>query len=104
MLSYVETALLVLVGAVWVGMGAATAISGPVARLVQAAGRVAGGDLSARVDADNDPEEIAVLARAFNRMTQRSSGPAGGAADRQRGRRERGGSSSRPCFQASAPA
>ncbi|HZZ32511.1 MAG TPA: PAS domain-containing sensor histidine kinase [Phenylobacterium sp.] len=68
-LSYAETALLVLVGAVWLGLSAASAISGPVARLVQAAGRVAGGDLSARVDADNDPEEIAVLSRAFNRMT-----------------------------------
>jgi two-component system nitrogen regulation sensor histidine kinase NtrY len=68
-LSYVETALLVLVGAVWLGMGAANAISGPVGRLVQAAGRVAGGDLSARVDAESDPEEIAVLSRAFNSMT-----------------------------------
>ncbi len=68
-LSYVETALLVLVGAVWLGMGAANALSGPIARLVQAAGRVAGGDLSARVDADSDPEEIAVLSRAFNGMT-----------------------------------
>ena len=68
-LSYAETALLVLVGAVWLGLGAATAISGPVARLVQAAGKVAGGDLTARVDADNDPEEIAVLSRAFNSMT-----------------------------------
>src|SRR6185312_1127265 len=68
-LSYAETALLVLVGAVWLGLGAANAISGPVARLVQAAGKVAGGDLSARVDADGDPEEIAVLSRAFNSMT-----------------------------------
>ncbi|WP_304165440.1 PAS domain-containing sensor histidine kinase [Phenylobacterium aquaticum] len=68
-LSYGETALLVLVGAVWLGMAAANGISGPVARLVQAAGRVAGGDLTARVDADNDPEEIAVLSRAFNHMT-----------------------------------
>jgi two-component system, NtrC family, nitrogen regulation sensor histidine kinase NtrY len=68
-LSYFETAMLVLVGAVWLGLGAANAISGPVARLVQAAGKVAGGDLSARVDADNDPEEIAVLSRAFNSMT-----------------------------------
>ena len=68
-LSYLETAMLVLVGAVWLGLGAANAISGPVARLVQAAGKVAGGDLSARVDADNDPEEIAVLSRAFNSMT-----------------------------------
>jgi two-component system nitrogen regulation sensor histidine kinase NtrY len=68
-LSYVSTALLVLVGAVWVGMAAATQISTPVARLVVAADRVAGGDLNARVDIDHDPEEIAVLSRAFNRMT-----------------------------------
>ncbi len=68
-LSYAETALLVLVGAVWLGMSAASTISAPVGRLVQAAGRVAGGDLSARVDADADPDEIAVLSRAFNSMT-----------------------------------
>ncbi|HKP77623.1 MAG TPA: PAS domain-containing sensor histidine kinase, partial [Phenylobacterium sp.] len=68
-LSYAETALLVLVGAVWLGLAAANAITAPVARLVQAAGRVASGDLSARVDADNDPDEIAVLSRAFNSMT-----------------------------------
>ncbi|MEO8813036.1 MAG: PAS domain-containing sensor histidine kinase [Caulobacteraceae bacterium] len=68
-LSYLETVLLVLVGAVWLGMAAASGIAGPVARLVQAAGRVAGGDLSARVDTRDDPEEIAVLSRAFNRMT-----------------------------------
>jgi two-component system nitrogen regulation sensor histidine kinase NtrY len=68
-LSYAETALLVLLGAVWLGMSAASAIAAPVARLVQAAGYVAAGDLSARVDAESDPEEIAVLSRAFNSMT-----------------------------------
>jgi two-component system nitrogen regulation sensor histidine kinase NtrY len=68
-LSYIETALLVLVGAVWLGLAAANAITAPIARLVQAAGRVAGGDLSARVDAEADPDEIAVLSRAFNSMT-----------------------------------
>jgi two-component system nitrogen regulation sensor histidine kinase NtrY len=68
-LTYTETVLLVLVGAIWWGMAAANAISGPVARLVQAAGRVAGGDLTARVDAAKDPAEIAVLSRAFNSMT-----------------------------------
>lgn len=68
-LSYIETALLVLVGAIWLGMGAASAISAPVGRLVQAAGRVAGGDLDARVDTSRDPEELAVLSRAFNSMT-----------------------------------
>jgi two-component system, NtrC family, nitrogen regulation sensor histidine kinase NtrY len=69
-LSYLETVLLVLIGAVWLGMAAANGIAAPVARLVQAAGRVAGGDLTARVDTQNDPEEIAVLSRAFNRMTR----------------------------------
>lgn len=68
-LSYAETALLVLIGAVWVGMWAANSISAPVGRLVQAAGRVAGGDLTARVEVDRDPAEIAVLSRAFNSMT-----------------------------------
>jgi two-component system nitrogen regulation sensor histidine kinase NtrY len=68
-LSYVSTTLLVLVGAVWVGMTVATQIAAPVARLVLAADQVAGGDLSARVDTRRDPEEIAVLSRAFNRMT-----------------------------------
>jgi two-component system nitrogen regulation sensor histidine kinase NtrY len=68
--SYVETVLLVLVGAVWLGMSAANGIAAPIARLVQAAGRVAGGDLTARVDIPRDPEEIAVLSRAFNRMTR----------------------------------
>ena len=68
-LSYAETALLVLVGAVWLGIGAANALSGPIARLVQAAGRVAAGDLTARVEIDRDPEELAVLSRAFNGMT-----------------------------------
>jgi two-component system nitrogen regulation sensor histidine kinase NtrY len=69
MLSYVSIALLVLVGAIWIGMTVAIQIAGPVARLVQAADRVAGGDLSVRVDSRRDPEEIAVLSRAFNRMT-----------------------------------
>lgn len=90
-LSYVETALLVLVGAVWLGMSAANAISGPVARLVQAAGRVAAGDLSARVDAGNDPEEIAVLSRAFNSMThdlQAQQEALRRASDEAEGRRE----------------
>ncbi|AQR62104.1 PAS domain-containing sensor histidine kinase [Brevundimonas sp. LM2] len=68
-LSYLETALLVLVGAVWLGMSAASAISAPIGRLVKAADQVAGGDLSARVEADGAPGEIATLSRAFNRMT-----------------------------------
>jgi two-component system nitrogen regulation sensor histidine kinase NtrY len=51
-------------------MAAAGSIAAPVARLVKAAGRVSAGDLNARVRADEDPEEIAVLSRAFNQMTE----------------------------------
>ena len=68
-LSYVETALLVLVGAVWLGMSAASSISGPIGRLVEAADKVAGGDLAARVDGNDGPGEIRMLSAAFNRMT-----------------------------------
>ena len=68
-LSYLETALLVLVGAVWLGMSAASSISAPIGRLVKAAGQVAGGDFTARVDSDGAPAEIATLSDAFNRMT-----------------------------------
>jgi len=68
-LSYVETALLVLVAAVWVGIAAANSIAGPVAGLVEATGRVSAGDLDARVDASVGPEEIRALSIAFNMMT-----------------------------------
>jgi len=68
-LSYFETALLVLVGAIWLGMSAASAISAPIGRLVEAADRVAGGDLTARVDDNDGPGEIKTLSAAFNRMT-----------------------------------
>ena len=68
-LSYLETALLVLVGAVWLAMSAASAISLPIGRLVKAADQVAGGDLSVRVDNRNAPAELVGLSEAFNRMT-----------------------------------
>jgi len=68
-MAYLEAALLVLIGAIWVGTSFAEGIALPVARLVQAAGRIAGGDLSARVVTAGQSEEIAVLSRAFNSMT-----------------------------------
>ncbi len=68
-LAYIEAVLLVLIGAVWIGTSAAENIAGPVARLVQAADKVASGDLSARVMTSRQSEDIAVLSRAFNRMT-----------------------------------
>jgi two-component system nitrogen regulation sensor histidine kinase NtrY len=68
-LAFVETVLLLMVGSAWLGMAAAAAVATPIARLVQAADRIAGGDLSVRVDPGKDPQEIAVLSNAFNRMT-----------------------------------
>jgi len=68
-LSYMETVFLLLVGSIWVGMAAANSISGPVARLIQAADRIAAGDLTARVTVGHGPEELGDLARSFNRMT-----------------------------------
>jgi two-component system, NtrC family, nitrogen regulation sensor histidine kinase NtrY len=68
-LSYLETALLVLVGAVGLGMAAASAISAPIGRLISAADRVAAGDLSARVEEPREADDLAALSGAFNRMT-----------------------------------
>jgi len=68
-LSYAETAFLVLFGAIWLGISAANGIAGPVARLVNAADRVASGDLRVRLPIGSEPEEIGVLSKAFNRMT-----------------------------------
>ena len=69
-LVYLEVVLVVLLGAVSFGMSAAASIAGPLAGLVQAAGRVATGDLAVRVDTSSGPEEITGLSRAFNNMTR----------------------------------
>ena len=69
LLTYLESVLLAVVGSVWLGMGAATGISAPVARLVAAAHRVSAGDLDARVEPPKSPQELADLSHAFNRMT-----------------------------------
>ncbi len=69
LLSYLETALLVLVGAVWMGMSAASSISAPIGRLVKAAGQVAGARSTSTRAEKSPPAEIATLSDAFNRMT-----------------------------------
>jgi two-component system, NtrC family, nitrogen regulation sensor histidine kinase NtrY len=68
-LSYLNTAVLVLLGAVWLGLANATRISEPIGRLAQAARRVASGDLRARVRVDPERDEVDVLGAAFNQMT-----------------------------------
>jgi two-component system nitrogen regulation sensor histidine kinase NtrY len=63
---------LIIVGlAVFVALAVADRLVRPVGALVTAAQRVAGGDLAARVTEPKSRDEIGVLARAFNRMTER---------------------------------
>ena len=66
---YVILAFIILFGAIWLALWAATRIVQPIGRLVQMAGRVSGGDLGARVEVQKDDGELGVLARAMNHMT-----------------------------------
>ncbi len=68
-LAYFSTALLVLLGAMWVGLSSATRVAEPIGKLADAARRVAAGDLKVRVALGEEHDEIDALAGAFNRMT-----------------------------------
>jgi len=68
-LAYLSTAVLLLLGAGWLGLNSATRVAEPIGRLVGAARRVASGDLKARVAVGEERDEIDTLAGAFNRMT-----------------------------------
>ncbi len=72
-LSYVEAALLMLLGTAWLGMTAATRIAEPIGALAGAARAVRDGDLSVRMLSPDVRDEIADLADAFNEMTDRIS-------------------------------
>jgi len=72
-LSYVEAALLMLLGTAWLGMTAAERIAMPVGALAGAARAVRDGDLSVRMLKPSVRDEIADLADAFNQMTERLS-------------------------------
>ncbi len=70
-LIFMTVALLLLMAAVWLGIGFADRLATPLGRLIEAAERVRAGDLVVRVpEADTGADdEIGTLARAFNRMT-----------------------------------
>ncbi len=63
--------LLIVGAAVWIALGVADRLVQPVGQLVDAARRVTGGDLSARVAGPYSRDEVGTLATAFNRMTTR---------------------------------
>ncbi|PIW28716.1 MAG: PAS domain-containing sensor histidine kinase [Rhodobacterales bacterium CG15_BIG_FIL_POST_REV_8_21_14_020_59_13] len=73
-LVYLETAFLILLGAIWLALSAATRVVRPVASLVRAAEQVRQGNLDTRVEVHREDDEIATLGRAFNRMTRQLRG------------------------------
>jgi two-component system nitrogen regulation sensor histidine kinase NtrY len=68
-LGYAVFAIIILSGAVWLALWAATRMVQPIGRLVRMAGRVSSGDLGARVEVLKDDGELGALARAMNHMT-----------------------------------
>ncbi|WP_425404860.1 ATP-binding protein [Hwanghaeella sp.] len=69
-LSFVLVAMLLLLTAVWVGLNVANGLSEPISRLIAATERVRAGDLSVQVSPSSKNDEVDVLGRAFNRMTE----------------------------------
>lgn len=69
LLGYVVLAMIILFGAVWLALWAATRLVQPIGRLIRMAERVSGGELGARVEVYKDDGELGVLARALNHMT-----------------------------------
>ncbi|QPQ55695.1 PAS domain-containing sensor histidine kinase [Allosphingosinicella flava] len=63
--------LLIVALTIWIALALADRLVRPVGQLVNAARRVAGGDLSTRVPSDAAGDELGTLGNAFNRMTRR---------------------------------
>jgi two-component system nitrogen regulation sensor histidine kinase NtrY len=76
-LIFAIAALLLLLASVLVGMVIANQLARPISRLIRAAERVRAGDLSTRVEEGKSDDELASLARAFNRMTNQLSAQRG---------------------------
>ncbi|WP_245409586.1 sensor histidine kinase [Allosphingosinicella vermicomposti] len=63
--------LLIVAVTIWIALTLADRLVRPVGQLVNAARKVAGGDLSTRVPASPGDDELGTLGNAFNRMTRR---------------------------------
>lgn len=69
MLTFAITTLVLLLGAILLGLDVANQLVRPISALVQAADRVRGGDLTVRVSQTDRSNELGLLIRSFNRMT-----------------------------------
>ncbi len=70
LLTFFESAGLILMASIWVGLVVANRIIDPLSGLINAAERVRAGDMSARVQVSKNWGEISDLGGAFNRMTR----------------------------------
>lgn len=68
-LLYLGFAVILVLAAIWLGLGFAEGLSRPVGRLLTASQRVGRGDLTVRVREESGDDEIALLGRHFNTMT-----------------------------------
>ena len=73
-LLYLAFAVILILAAIWLGLGFAERLSAPVGRLTGAAQRVGAGDLDVQVFEDEGDDEIAMLGRYFNQMTRQLKG------------------------------
>jgi two-component system nitrogen regulation sensor histidine kinase NtrY len=62
-------ALLLLLVAIWIGLVVSGQIIRPIAQLMEAADRISQGDFTVRLQEGRQEDEMALLSRAFNRMT-----------------------------------
>ncbi|WP_350334000.1 sensor histidine kinase NtrY-like [Coralliovum pocilloporae] len=71
---YSGIALIVLMMAIWLGIGFANGLVSPVRRLISASDKVSRGDLTARVDDDGTAGDLSHLSQTFNNMTEQLRG------------------------------
>lgn len=69
-LMYVGFAFILLLSAVWVGIGFANRLVSPIRRLIGAADQVAQGNLYVQVPVRNEEGDLASLGATFNKMTR----------------------------------
>jgi two-component system nitrogen regulation sensor histidine kinase NtrY len=66
---YALVGVIFLLAAIWVGLWFADKVVAPVVRLLDAARRVSGGELDAKVTVVEGPDDLQTLSRTFNLMT-----------------------------------
>jgi len=70
-LIYMIAVMILLMAAIWVGMTVSAQMAEPLTDLIDAAERISKGDLKARVETTDSPDEIGLLSRSFNNMAAR---------------------------------